>query len=94
MTGVQTCALPISLAAILELGFTDTFRRFDHPEGTFSWWDYRMNNFKRNRGLRIDLILTSPALTRALEQSGVDAVPRGWERPSDHAPVVAEFRAV
>ncbi|MEX0448937.1 exodeoxyribonuclease III [Spiribacter sp. 221] len=83
-----------ALAAILELGFTDTFRRFDHPEGTFSWWDYRMNNFKRNRGLRIDLILTSPALTAALEQSVVDAAPRGWERPSDHAPVIAEFRAV
>ena len=81
-----------ALDAILELGFTDTFRRFDHPAGSFSWWDYRMNNFKRNRGLRIDLILASPALTGALEHSGVDAVPRGWERPSDHAPVIAEFR--
>jgi len=82
-----------ALATILGLGFTDTFRRFEHPAGTFSWWDYRMNNFKRNRGLRIDLILTSPALTEMLEHSHVDALPRGWERPSDHAPVVAEFRS-
>ena len=81
-----------ALAALLALGFSDSFRCFDQPEGTFSWWDYRMNNFKRNRGLRIDLILTSPALTQALEQSTVDAAPRAWERPSDHAPVVAEFR--
>ncbi|MEX0384962.1 exodeoxyribonuclease III [Spiribacter pallidus] len=80
-----------ALAGLLALGFTDSFREFDQPEKTFSWWDYRMNNFKRNRGLRIDLILTSPALTHALETSVVDAGPRAWERPSDHAPVVAEF---
>ncbi len=82
-----------ALAAILELGFSDSFRCFDQPEAAFSWWDYRMNNFKRNRGLRIDLILTSPALTGALARSDVDAIPRAWERPSDHAPVVAEFDA-
>jgi exodeoxyribonuclease-3 len=80
-----------ALGDLLKLGFTDSFRCFDQPDRTFSWWDYRMNNFKRNRGLRIDLILTSPALTGALDASVVDAVPRGWERPSDHAPVVAEF---
>lgn len=80
-----------ALGALLELGFTDSFRRFEHPEATFSWWDYRTNNFKRNRGLRIDLILTSPALTPALSASYVDPEPRHWERPSDHAPVVAEF---
>lgn len=80
-----------ALRALLELGFTDSFRRFEQPEGIFSWWDYRMNNFRRNRGLRIDLILTSPALTEALTASTVDREPRSWERPSDHAPVVAEL---
>ena len=82
-----------ALAALMELGLADSFRRFDQPEGTFSWWDYRMNNFRRNRGLRIDLILTSPALSEALSASYVDRDPRTWERPSDHAPVVAELEA-
>jgi exodeoxyribonuclease-3 len=50
-----------------------------------------MNNFRRNRGLRIDLILTSPALTGSLTASYVDRDPRTWERPSDHAPVVSEI---
>ncbi|WP_018716731.1 exodeoxyribonuclease III [Arhodomonas aquaeolei] len=80
-----------ALAALTALGLSDSFRRFDHPEATFSWWDYRMNNFRRNRGLRIDLILTAPRLTERLSASYVDRDPRGWERPSDHAPVVAEF---
>jgi exodeoxyribonuclease-3 len=79
-----------ALKAITDLGFSDSFRRFEQPEARFSWWDYRVNNFKRNRGLRIDLILTSPTLTGALQQSQVDVIPRGWERPSDHAPVIAE----
>ena len=82
-----------ALRALLELGLTDSFRRFDQPEATFSWWDYRMNNFRRNRGLRIDLILTSPALTDGLTASTVDREPRTWERPSDHAPVLARLEA-
>jgi exodeoxyribonuclease-3 len=80
-----------ALARILDLGFTDVFRNFEQPEKTFSWWDYRAAMFRRNAGLRIDLILTSPALTDACRKSYVDKEPRGWERPSDHAPVVAEF---
>ncbi len=80
-----------ALQALVALGLSDSFRRFDQPEKTFSWWDYRMNNFRRNRGLRIDLLLTSPALTEKLTASYVDREPRTWERPSDHAPVVAEF---
>ncbi len=81
-----------ALSAITELGFSDSFRRFDQPADCFSWFDYRVNNFKRNRGLRIDLILTSPALTKRLTGSEVDLDPRRRERPSDHAPVVAEFK--
>ncbi len=80
-----------ALGRIIDLGFTDVFRNFDQPEKTFSWWDYRAAMFRRNAGLRIDLILTSPALTEACRASYVDKEPRGWERPSDHAPVIAEF---
>ncbi len=81
-----------ALKKILNLGLTDVFRCFEQPEKTFSWWDYRAAGFRRNAGLRIDLILTSPALTDAVTASYVDKEPRAWERPSDHAPVVAEFR--
>lgn len=80
-----------ALQRLLDLGLKDSFRAFEQPESTFSWWDYRMNNFRRNRGLRIDLILTSPALTGSLTASYVDRDPRTWERPSDHAPVVSEI---
>ncbi|MBK5944593.1 exodeoxyribonuclease III [Halorhodospira halophila] len=80
-----------ALQGVLDLGLVDTFRLFEQPEAQFSWWDYRVNSFKRNRGLRIDLILASSALARACTASGVDVEPRRWERPSDHAPVVAEF---
>ena len=80
-----------ALKAITDLGFSDSFRAFTQPESSFSWWDYRMNNFKRNRGLRIDLILTSPAASATLTGSWIERDPRTWERPSDHTPVVAEL---
>ena len=80
-----------ALASLLELGLTDVFRKFDQPEKSFSWWDYRRAGFRRNAGLRIDLILTSDTLTERCNASYVDKEPRAWERPSDHAPVVAEF---
>ena len=80
-----------ALAKLLALGLSDVFRRFDQAEKTYSWWDYRRAGFQRNAGLRIDLILTSSAMTNACRASYVDKEPRTWERPSDHAPVVAEF---
>ena len=80
-----------ALGKLIDLGLTDVFRRFEHPERTFSWWDYRAAGFRRNAGLRIDLILTSDAMTERCTASYVDKEPRAWERPSDHAPVVAEF---
>jgi exodeoxyribonuclease-3 len=80
-----------ALKAITDLGFVDTFRLFDQEENTFSWWDYRAAGFRRNLGLRIDLILTSTALERNCSFSVVDKAPRSNERPSDHAPVIAEF---
>lgn len=80
-----------ALQDLLDLGLTDVFRNFEHPEKTFSWWDYRAAGFRRNVGLRIDLILTTDAMTSACTASYVDKEPRAWDRPSDHAPVVAEF---
>jgi len=80
-----------ALATITGLGLTDVFRNFEQPEKTFSWWDYRAAGFRRNAGLRIDLILTSDAMTTSCQASYIDREPRTWERPSDHTPVVAEF---
>lgn len=80
-----------ALTDLLDLGLTDVFRKFDHPEKTFSWWDYRAAGFRRNAGLRIDLILTSDTMTDRCIASYVDKEPRAWERPSDHTPVIAEF---
>jgi exodeoxyribonuclease-3 len=80
------------LGMLLGLGFVDVFRRFEQPEKSFSWWDYRAGNFRRNRGLRIDLILASPALAAECTGSGIDPAPRRREQPSDHAPVWATFQ--
>jgi exodeoxyribonuclease-3 len=80
-----------ALGEMLKLGLVDVFRQFEQPEKSFSWWDYRAGRFRRNAGLRIDLILASPALAARCTASYIDREPRSWERPSDHAPVVAEF---
>jgi len=80
-----------ALARLLGLGLHDSFRLFEQPPATFSWWDYRQAGFRRNLGLRIDLILASDAMRAACRTSTVDREPRRAERPSDHAPVFAHF---
>jgi exodeoxyribonuclease-3 len=77
-----------ALRGILELGFVDSFRAFVEDGGHFSWWDYRQGAFRRNIGLRIDLVLASEALRERMTASSIDREPRTWERPSDHAPVM------
>jgi exodeoxyribonuclease-3 len=76
---------------LIGLGFADAFRLFEQPEKTYTWWDYRMMAFRRNMGLRIDHILLSAALAQACRACGVDKESRRAERPSDHAPVIAEL---
>jgi exodeoxyribonuclease-3 len=80
-----------ALQKMLGLGLQDTFRLFEQEERVWSWWDYRMNMFRRKLGLRIDLILASAPMAARCTASYVDIEPRRQERPSDHAPVVAEF---
>jgi exodeoxyribonuclease III len=79
--------------ALISLGLKDAYRLFEQPEKSFSWWDYRMLGFRRNAGLRIDQILVSPALAARCTGSSIDKAPRKLEKPSDHAPVLAEFTA-
>ncbi len=76
------------LRALVALGLTDSFRLFTQPPKSYSWWDYRDFGFKRNKGLRIDHILISPALKARATGCVIDKAPRKNERPSDHAPVV------
>jgi exodeoxyribonuclease-3 len=76
---------------LLDLGLKDAFRLFDQPEKLFSWWDYRQMGFRLNRGLRIDHILLTPALANTCRACMIDKTPRKLERPSDHAPVIAEL---
>lgn len=76
---------------MLELGLADAFRLFDQPEKSYTWWDYRMNAFKRGLGLRIDHILLSGELAQRCKRVDIVRALRELERPSDHAPVVAEI---
>lgn len=80
-----------ALQAIQSLGLQDTFRLFTQADKSFSWWDYRAGGFRRNHGLRIDLILASQALAERCQACVIDREPRTWEKPSDHTPVIAEF---
>lgn len=80
-----------ALRALRALGLEDSFRLFEQPAETYSWWDYRQGAFRRNNGLRIDLLLVSAALAGRCTRAGVDREPRRAERPSDHAPAFASF---
>jgi exodeoxyribonuclease III len=80
-----------ALRRLLGLGLIDVYRCFEQPPETFSWWDYRMGAFRRNLGLRIDLVLARQELAAACTACAIDREPRRAERPSDHAPVIADF---
>jgi exodeoxyribonuclease III len=76
---------------LCEIGLRDTLR-LHHDEGDlFTWWDYRMLSFPKNRGLRIDAVLASKALANKCIDAGIDRNMRKGKEPSDHAPVWAEF---
>ena len=80
-----------ALQRLLDIGLVDSFRLFEQPEKSYSWWDYRNLGFRLNKGLRIDHILLSDALKQRCTACVIDRVPRKWEQPSDHAPVISTF---
>jgi len=80
-----------ALRHLMDIGLHDTFRLFEQAERQYTWWDYRMNAFRRKLGLRIDHILASDEMRSACRSCRIDLEPRRRERPSDHAPVLAEF---
>jgi exodeoxyribonuclease-3 len=77
---------------VKQWGFVDVFRHLNDDVQEFSWWNYRQGAYQKNHGLRIDHIWTSPGLAEKCVGCRIDKEPRGWERPSDHTPVVAEFQ--
>jgi len=81
-----------ALQHIKDWGFTDAFRLHTEDGGHFTWWDYRAGAFRRNLGLRIDHVWISEPLIERSVRTWIDKEPRKWEKPSDHAPVLAEFR--
>jgi exodeoxyribonuclease-3 len=81
-----------ALAHLRGFGLTDTFRHL-HPDAQqFSWWDYRMLAFPKNKGLRIDHVYATAPLLARLTAAGIDREARKGAQPSDHTPVWAEFR--
>jgi len=91
--GQVLCTVPErdAFRAFLAAGLKDSFRLFDQPPATFSWWDYRQLAFPKNRGLRIDHILLSAPLAARCTASRIDRNERKGEKPSDHAPVLVEL---
>ena len=94
-SGQVLCSEPerAGFRLLLDLGLKDAFRLFAQPDRSYTWWDYRLNAFKRNMGLRIDHVLLGPVLAARCAGCTIDLAPRRLERPSDHAPVVAEVSA-
>jgi len=92
--GQVLCSAPERAAfqSFLARGLADSFRLFDQPPNIYSWWDYRMLGFQKNRGLRIDHILLSPPLASRCIASTIDRNARKGEKPSDHAPAIVEVR--
>ncbi len=92
--GQVLCSAPerAALQKLMALGLKDSFRLFEQPDKSYSWWDYRMNGFRRNLGLRIDHILLTDPVAARCESAAIDLAPRKLERPSDHAPVTAIVR--
>ncbi|MBL8471884.1 MAG: exodeoxyribonuclease III [Rhodocyclaceae bacterium] len=91
--GKVLCSEPERAAfrRLLELGFRDSFRLFEQQPKSYTWWDYRMLGFQKNHGMRIDHILLTPELAARCTGCRVDRAMRKRERPSDHAPVIAEL---
>ncbi|MDP3561390.1 MAG: exodeoxyribonuclease III [Legionellaceae bacterium] len=81
-----------ALKNILDLGFHDSFRQLNPTDPQYSWWDYRAASYRRNRGLRIDLILLNQNLMTKCVESSIDSGPRQHAQPSDHAPVLVSLQ--
>ena len=82
-----------ALAKVKSSGFTDIFRKHCPDEGQYTFWDYRVKeNVVRGLGWRVDHIWANEAGAQNSKRAWIDKEPRLWEKPSDHTPIVAEFK--
>ncbi|MCS7199893.1 MAG: exodeoxyribonuclease III [Caldimicrobium sp.] len=80
------------LKYLMEWGLYDALRvLYPHKRGIFTWWDYQFSSFKRNLGMRLDHLLITNPLKQILKEVVVDIKIRALPKPSDHAPVIADF---
>src|SRR5499426_18478 len=77
--------------SLVNLGFTDAVRAVSDTPGLYSFWDYQAGAWQKNKGLRIDHVLLSPQAADRLVAAAIDKHVRGWDKPSDHVPVVVEL---
>lgn len=80
-----------ALNKLKNTGMKDAFRLFNKDGEIYSWWDFRTRGFERNEGMRIDHIWISNSLVKRCKSCEIDASVRSKSRPSDHAPVIANF---
>ena len=77
--------------SLLHLGFVDAVRLCTDAAGLYSFWDYQAGAFQRNNGIRIDHLLLSPQATDRVRTVSIRKDVRGWDKPSDHVPVVLDL---
>jgi len=81
-----------ALARVCDWGLTDAFR-LHHPDtGAYTFWDYRQGAFHKNLGFRIDMVLCTAPLAARCTAASIDREARKGQNPSDHAPVIVEFK--
>lgn len=77
--------------ALMNLGLTDALRVNNRQTGEYTFWDYQAGAWPQNKGIRIDHFLLSPDIADRLRGCRIDKIPRGWDKASDHTPVVLEI---
>jgi exodeoxyribonuclease-3 len=77
--------------ALINLGLTDAYRLYDSSAEKYTFWDYQAGAWPKNNGIRIDHFLLSPELTDRIKSCRIDKNPRGWDKPSDHTPIIIEI---
>lgn len=80
-----------ALRALLWLGLTDAWSAAGEGPGGYTFWDYQAGAWPRNNGIRIDHALLSPQAADRLQSCRIDRAPRGWDKPSDHTPLIVEL---
>lgn len=76
---------------LINLGLTDALRVTNQSDRQYTFWDYQAGCWPANKGIRIDHFLLSPPLADRLKSCTIDTNPRGWEKASDHTPVIMEI---